>query len=120
MAMAQDYAFSIRLMITSAEDPKVGFGPGIAQLLQGIETTGSLNQAAKEMHMAYSKAWRVIREVEKALGFALIYRKGAHGSVLTPQGARTLAAFYEMEKSAQAAVRGMFDRFVEDIRQISD
>lgn len=49
------------------------FGPGIAELLEGIEELKSLRAAAMRMGMAYSKAWRIIHECEEKLGFRLLY-----------------------------------------------
>lgn len=40
------------------------FGGGCASLLEGVAEEGSLNRAAKRMGMAYSKAWRIVREAE--------------------------------------------------------
>ena len=34
------------------------FGPGMVMLLREVERTGSLQKAAKNMNMAYSKAWK--------------------------------------------------------------
>ena len=36
------------------------FGPGPVELLQRIEKTGSINQAAMQMKMSYKKAWEII------------------------------------------------------------
>ena len=36
------------------------FGPGPAELLERINDTGSINQAAKQMQMSYKKAWEII------------------------------------------------------------
>ena len=36
------------------------FGPGPAELLERINETGSINQAAKQMQMSYKKAWEII------------------------------------------------------------
>ena len=36
------------------------FGPGPLELLQRIDKTGSINQASKDMHMSYKKAWEII------------------------------------------------------------
>lgn len=41
---------------------KAFFGPGPVQLLTLIREGYSLNQAAAGLGMAYSKAWRIIRE----------------------------------------------------------
>ena len=65
------------------------FGDGPYELLRRVEETKSLHQAASQMGMAYSKAWRLIRTLEKRLGFALLERKvGGQfggGSLVTPK-----------------------------------
>ena len=85
---------SIRLSIASPEsDSNSVFGRGIADLCLGVRETGSLNAAAKRMGMAYSKAWRIIKETEAALGVQLLNRDGAHGSTLTEEGNKILDAY---------------------------
>lgn len=74
------------------------FGRGIANLCQGVRELGSLNAAAKEMGMAYSKAWRIVKDTEAALGMQLLDRDGAHGSNLTDEGNLILDAYIKMDK----------------------
>jgi len=66
------------------------FGDGPYELLKRVEETHSLHRAAKEMGMAYSKAWRLIRTLEQRLGFALLERKvggqSGGGSTVTSRG----------------------------------
>lgn len=73
------------------------FGPGVAQLLHAVQQLHSLRAAALSMDMAYSKAWTVIKNSEKALGFSLLDSttggKGGGGAALTPEGARLLRAY---------------------------
>lgn len=73
------------------------FGPGVAQLLHAVQRLHSLRAAALSMDMAYSKAWTVIKNSEKALGFSLLDSttggKGGGGAALTPEGARLLRAY---------------------------
>ena len=73
------------------------FGEGPARLLHGIEETGSLRAAAASMDMAYTKALKLIRNAENALGFALIRRstggKDGGGSCLTPEGKEWLGRY---------------------------
>ena len=73
------------------------FGEGPARLLHGIEETGSLRAAALSMDMAYTKALKLIRNAENALGFALIRRstggKDGGGSSLTPEGKEWLERY---------------------------
>ncbi len=85
---------SIRLSIYNPQ-AKSGsvFGKGIADLCLGVREKGSLNAAAKSMGMAYSKAWRIIKDTEDALGISLLIRDGAHGSQLTPEGDKLLDTY---------------------------
>jgi molybdate transport system regulatory protein len=74
------------------------FGEGPYRLLRNVERTGSLWKAAAQMGMSYSKAWRLMRNIEKKLNFPLLERHagGASGggSVITPK-ARDLLDRYE-------------------------
>jgi molybdate transport system regulatory protein len=44
-------------------DGKKIFGPGPLELLEGIADTGSINKAARQMGMSYSKAWGIINRL---------------------------------------------------------
>jgi molybdate transport system regulatory protein len=73
------------------------FGDGPYELLRRVEKTKSLHQAANQMGMSYSKAWRLVRTLEKRLGFILLERKtggqSGGGSQVTPM-ARDLMKRY--------------------------
>ena len=79
------------------DDGEKFFGEGPARLLRGIDETGSLRAAAISMGMAYTKALRLMKQAEDALGFSLITRttggKAGGGSVLTPEGRRWLQQY---------------------------
>lgn len=79
------------------------FGEGPARLLHGVEKTGSLRAAAMSMNMAYTKALKLIKNAENALGFPLIRRstggKDGGGSALTEEGKEWLAR-YEQYRDA--------------------
>lgn len=79
------------------------FGRGVAALCEGVVESGSLNAAAKKMGMAYSKAWRIMKDTEDALGFKILNRDGARGSTLTPKGLELLDTYFELEAQVQAA-----------------
>ena len=85
------------------------FGHGVAALLKGVKEQGSLNRAAKDMGMAYSKAWKTIKNTEAGLGFDLLERRAQHGSVLTDKGEDFLAAFTKAEESARRVAQKIFD-----------
>ena len=73
----------------SKDDGKY-FGPGVAMLIEGVKRTGSLSSAAKEIGMAYSKAWRIIKRSEELTGCKLLLSRtgGAHGGGLPHTGRR--------------------------------
>ena len=83
------------------QESSSSFGPGIAALCRGVRETGSLNAAAKRMGMAYSKAWRIIKDTETATGVQLLIRDGARGSSLTPEGAMLLDTYDELKRQLQ-------------------
>ena len=78
------------------------FGRGVAMLCRGVRDSGSLNKAAKSLSMAYSKAWRIMKQTEESFGFYLLDRDGAHGSTLTEKGETLLALYEELERDVDA------------------
>ncbi|MDR2106178.1 MAG: LysR family transcriptional regulator [Coriobacteriales bacterium] len=98
MKSMKHLGLQLRLTFYSGKSADEGtFGKGIAILLRGVSDLGSLNAAAKKIHMAYSKAWRIVKETEAGFGFNLINRDGARGSTLTPEGRKLLDAYEELE-----------------------
>lgn len=89
------------------------FGRGIANLCLGVRELGSLNASAKGMGMAYSKAWRIVKDTEAALGIQLLNRDGAHGSTLTNEGDKLLDAYIaideKLQKEAEREFGAIFD-----------
>lgn len=103
----------VRLTISNdALDLPGAFGAGCVALLEGVAEEGSLNRAAKRMGMAYSKAWRIVREAEGHLGCELLTRDGARGSVLTEEGKRAVAAYRELQGKVDALVHEEMGRWV--------
>ena len=103
----------IRLAVMSEDsDSNSQFGRGIANLCLGVREKGSLNAAAKSMKMAYSKAWRIVKETESALDMQLLNRDGAHGSTLTDEGNKLLDAYLEVEERLQAFAEDEFAKLM--------
>ena len=85
------------------------FGPGPVELLQRIDKTGSINQASKEMHMSYKKAWEIITTLnENSLTPLVITQTGGSkgGGSFISDDARELIARY-------ALLRERFKKFLE-------
>ena len=101
---------TIRLSILNPEAESGSlFGRGIASLCLGVRETGSLNAAAKGMGMAYSKAWRIIKDTEAALDLQLLNRDGAHGSDLTEAGNKLLDTYLAIEEKLQKEAEELFE-----------
>jgi molybdate transport system regulatory protein len=77
------------------------FGPGVCELLERIRKTGSIQAAAAEMEMSYTKAWRILNRAEKEMGFDLITRvsggRNGGSSKLTEAGEKAVADYRRME-----------------------
>jgi molybdate transport system regulatory protein len=95
------------------------FGPGTHELLRRVEQTGSLNRAAKDMAMSYSKAWRMVHEVEERLGLALFEsRTGGPeggGSRLTNEGRLLLLRFDAFTREADDALEALYEKHFGDL-----
>jgi molybdate transport system regulatory protein len=95
------------------------FGPGAQELLHHLDEAGSLNQAAKDMKMSYSKAWRMVREIEQGLGVTLLARQtggtAGGGSRLTDEGRLVLERFEAFTKDVDATLEELFRRHFSDL-----
>lgn len=101
-----------RLIIHSDDRELPGaFGYGCVLLLEGVEEEHSLNRAAKRMGMAYSKAWRLVKEAEAQLGYDLLDRDGARGSTLTDRGRKAVKAY----RALQTEINTLLDRRVPEL-----
>ena len=87
-------------------DGEFFMGPRYVQLLEGIAETGTIREGCKATRMSYRTCLNRIREMERALGTALVVttRGGAARgrSQLTP-AAHTLIRVYRYWRSSVAA-----------------
>jgi molybdate transport system regulatory protein len=88
------------------------FGRGPVELLKRVEVTKSLNKAASQMGMSYSKAWRTIRTVESRLGFAVLERTtgglAGGGSRVTPRARDLMQRYEQFERDAETAIAQIY------------
>lgn len=117
-----DYKLNIRgakpmLRIAIGCDEPI-FGPGPAQLFELIEQTASVRAACAEMKMSYSKGFKIIRRVDRALGTAAVKcRQGGEyggGASLTNAGRMLLSSYREYElRVKESAVELFYEYFGE-------
>lgn len=100
MSSDKKYSIEVRVWIEEAAGPFLGIGK--IWLLENIQKTGSITNAAKEMKMAYRQAWELVEEMnqhaESPLVEKLLGGKGGGGAKLTEAGERAIIVFYEVEK----------------------
>ncbi len=82
-------------------------GPGKADLLERIESTGSISAAGREMGMSYKRAWMLVETLNAMFREPLVEstRGGPHGggAVLTGTGRRVLGLYRRFEANAAAS-----------------
>jgi len=90
------------------------FSPEIAQFLEMIDLTGSMQQACSVLKISYSKGWKMIREIEDAWGIQLVERKvggrKGGGTRLAPDGEKLLKAQKEWEHEVMCYAEESFQR----------
>jgi len=90
------------------------FGDGPLELLRAVERLGSLRQAAREMGMSYTKAWKLVGLMEERLDVVLLDRSvggtGGGGSALTPEGRELLARYAAFREEAERLLEELFAR----------
>lgn len=101
MSKDKKYSIEVRVWIEGTDGAFLGIGK--IWLLENIQKTGSITNAAKEMKMAYRQAWQLVEEMnqraESPLVEKLLGGKGGGGARLTEAGERAITVFYEVEKS---------------------
>ena len=88
------------------------FGPGVARFLALAEEKGSISAAAKALDLSYSKALKMVRNMERELGISIMERQaggpGGGASYLTEDGKRFLAAYSRFEAEMIEAGNALF------------
>jgi molybdate transport system regulatory protein len=86
---------------------EIALGPGKVDLLEMVDETGSIRQAAARLGMSYMRAWTLLRTMNGCFRAPLVRpvrggEKGG-GAELTPVGKRVLVLYREMEDEALRA-----------------
>ena len=110
-----DLRLAVTLRLLDGEGQR-RFGPGVAALLAEVREKCSLRAAAGSMGMAYSKAWRIVRSAEEALGCKLLDSTigGRHGggAALTAEAEALLEAYQALGEEVGAFAQERFrERF---------
>ncbi len=96
----------LTLRILGSGNPAMG--PGKAELIARIDTTGSISAAAREMDMSYRRAWQLVEAINASFSDPVVVTaiggKRGGGASVTDYGRALVAQFHAMEDKASAAI----------------
>ena len=102
----------LKLHVRILAEEKIAFGPGKAELLEAIQRTGSISQAAKSMNMSYRRAWQLVDTMNQCFHSYLVETQtgGTHGggALVTELGQVVLKKYRAMEQQAAKALEHDF------------
>ncbi|PKP53619.1 MAG: ModE family transcriptional regulator [Bacteroidetes bacterium HGW-Bacteroidetes-1] len=94
------------------------------QLLEIIDSKGTLRAAAEDAGMSYRKAWGKITSAEDILGYPLLekHRGGKNGgnSTLTPASHKLLEAYRALQQRFDDSIEEAFNDFVKNLNKQSE
>ena len=106
--------FSIEPRFRINHGRKFAFGPGKAELLEFIDRTGSISEAARSMEMSYMRAWTLVKSLDRGFAEPLVLksRGGSErgGATLSETGKQVLGIYREMEAASNVATHSCGER----------
>jgi len=91
------------------ENDRIIIGEGRMKILEHVENTGSINQAAKMMKMSYKAVWSKIKFTEKHLNANIVRSDKKTGSRLTREGKALLEKYRLLKKECMMADDKIFN-----------
>jgi molybdate transport system regulatory protein len=80
-------------------------GRGRVELLERIQASGSIRQAAMQMKMSYRQAWEYVKILNEGFGTPLVMSvrggKGGGNAVLTEKGIKAIEQFHDLNAKLQ-------------------
>jgi molybdate transport system regulatory protein len=96
----------LMLRILAKDHPAMG--PGKAQLVELIDSTGSISAAAREMGMSYRRAWQLVDAMNSSFTEPVVLTavggKSGGGAVVTEFGREMVARFRAIEEKVSAVI----------------
>lgn len=90
-------------------------GEGRMKILEHVENTGSINQAAKIMKMSYKAVWSKIKYTEKHLNARVVQSDKKTGSRLTREGKALLEKYRLLKKECMTADDRIFNNIFKQV-----
>ncbi len=106
-----------RLML----DDEIAFGPGKADLLRAIESTGSISAAGKQLGMSYRRAWLLVDAMNRCFQQPLVETatggNQGGGTRLTSLGLDVLQRYQQLQQEIHALSEQRFPEFKSLLRK---
>jgi len=114
----------LKIRVYIEDDEKESFmGIGVLWLLQGIEKFKSIRKAALEMDMSYTKAYKILKNLEIALKAKIFVRQrggnNREGTTLTEYGIWFLNRYKKLNDEIELISIKEFDSFLVDLNKFS-
>lgn len=97
-------------------------GIGVLWLLENIASEQSLRAASMKMNLSYSKAYNMLKKLEKEVGRPFVSRKrgGAarEGVELTPFARRYMDLYRNFQEKAKKAALVEYNRYKEELTSL--
>ena len=110
----------VKLYLETGQDKFMGIG--VLWLLLKISGCGSLRAAAADMGISYSKAFRMVENLEAALGTAVLerHRGGVQrtGARLTAFGQAFIVLYDDFQKECKSLLEEPFGKFSEELSEL--
>jgi molybdate transport system regulatory protein len=108
----------VRTKVWIEQDGEVMLSDWRVALLEAVEATGSLTQAARQMAVPYRTAWQKLKAIEERWGIPLLITEtgGAEGghSRLTPQARELIRRFHLVAHGLQEQAAARFGEAFRD------
>ena len=91
------------------EHNNIILGKGRMEILENIEKTGSMNQAAKKMKMSYKAVWSKIKATEKNLNAKIVHADRKNGTRLSREGKELMKKYKLLIKECMSSDDKIFD-----------
>jgi len=116
------YNLKVKIYLENEDDKFMGIG--VLWLLQKIAECGSLRAAALNLGISYSKAFKMIENLEKALGHEVLSRKrgGATraGASITPYGLAFINLYDDFQRECKEMLTAPFEEFCKKLKNLED
>ena len=110
----------VKIYLENAQGKFMGIG--VLWLLQKVRTCGSLRAAASELGISYSKAFRMVENLEASLGTDVLERRrggmNRSGASLTPFGEAFIRLYDDFQQECKGLLNKPFSEFGEKLEKI--